>query len=70
MEGWIAALRLVSRSGVLRALGVQGADADLDKVVAQWDGHALTLSLLGTLLAEPPGMGGGNGGIPRSAIRP
>mgnify|MGYP006281769305 CR=1 FL=1 len=37
---------------LLRALGVEGPDRDLDRVVRQWDGHALTLSLLGSLLAE------------------
>jgi tetratricopeptide (TPR) repeat protein len=37
---------------LLRALGVKGRGADLDRVVRAWDGHALTLSLLGGLLAE------------------
>ena len=43
---------------LLRAVGVKGGggvpapDTDLDRVVAAWDGHALTLSLLGTYLAE------------------
>ena len=35
---------------LLRALGVTGPDAALDQLVAQWDGHALTLSLVGTYL--------------------
>jgi hypothetical protein len=35
---------------LLRALGVKGTDAQLDQLVAQWDGHALTLSLVGTYL--------------------
>lgn len=35
---------------LLRALGVHGRDDELDSVTAQWDGHALTLSLLGTYL--------------------
>jgi hypothetical protein len=37
---------------LLRALGVKGPNQDLDRVVRAWDGHALTLSLLGGLLAE------------------
>lgn len=40
---------------LLRKVGVRGADAQLDAVVADWDGHALTLSLLGGLLAERHG---------------
>ena len=31
---------------LLRILGVKGSDAELNKVVADWDGHALTLSIL------------------------
>ena len=37
---------------LLRALGVAGRDGELDKVVNQWDGHALTLSLVGTYAKE------------------
>jgi tetratricopeptide (TPR) repeat protein len=37
---------------LLRRVGVKGPDAALDQVVADWDGHALTLSLLGGYLAE------------------
>jgi tetratricopeptide (TPR) repeat protein len=37
---------------LLRRLGVQGSDAELNKVVADWDGHALTLSILAAYLAE------------------
>ena len=40
---------------LLRRLGVRGTDAALDRLVADWDGHALTLSLLGGLLAEQYG---------------
>ena len=36
---------------MLRQLGVTGRDDQLDPVVESWDGHALTLSLLGTYLA-------------------
>ena len=36
---------------LLRALGVQGRDGALDGLVTAWEGHALTLSLLGTYLA-------------------
>lgn len=37
---------------LLRKLGVKGRDQELDKLVADWEGHALTLSLLGTYLTE------------------
>jgi tetratricopeptide (TPR) repeat protein len=37
---------------LLRRLGVQGSDSELNKVVADWDGHALTLSILAAYLAE------------------
>ncbi len=37
---------------LLRRLGVNGVDTQLDKVVSDWDGHALTISLLGSYLAE------------------
>jgi hypothetical protein len=37
---------------LLRKLGVQGKDDALDKLVADWDGHALTLSLLSAILTE------------------
>ena len=33
-------------------LGVKGSDKALDNVVEDWDGHALTLSLLGSYLVE------------------
>ena len=39
-------------TGTLRKVGVKGDDEALDQVVADWDGHALTLSLLGAYLAE------------------
>jgi tetratricopeptide (TPR) repeat protein len=42
---------------LLRKLGVKGDDRDLDKVVADWDGHALTLSLLAGYLID---LHGGN----------
>jgi tetratricopeptide (TPR) repeat protein len=48
-------LSAVDGRDLLRKLGVQGADAQLDRLVADWDGHALTLSLLGGLLAEQYG---------------
>jgi hypothetical protein len=46
--------RLLPADGraLLRRVGVQGPDEALDRVVADWDGHALTLSLLGGYLAE------------------
>jgi len=37
---------------LLKRLGVQGSDNELNKVVADWDGHALTLSILAAYLAE------------------
>jgi trypsin-like peptidase len=37
---------------LLRRLGVKGSDAELNKVVGDWDGHALTLSILAAYLAE------------------
>jgi tetratricopeptide (TPR) repeat protein len=40
---------------LLRNLGVQGPDGALDRVVAEWDGHALTLGLLGGCLADRHG---------------
>jgi tetratricopeptide (TPR) repeat protein len=43
---------LGSPRGVLREGAGGEDDAALDKVVADWDGHALTLSLLGSYLSE------------------
>jgi tetratricopeptide (TPR) repeat protein len=40
---------------LLKKLGVKGTDAELDKVVADWDGHALTLSLIGSYIADQYG---------------
>ncbi len=40
---------------LLRRIGVKGDDAAVDQVVRDWDGHALTLSLLGAYLAERHG---------------
>jgi tetratricopeptide (TPR) repeat protein len=37
---------------LLKKLGVKGADELLDKVVLDWDGHALTLGLLGSYLVK------------------
>jgi len=37
---------------LLRNVGVKGEDVELDKVVQDWDGHALTLSLLGSYLRD------------------
>ncbi len=37
---------------LLRAVGVKGADDALDKLVERWDGHALTLSLIGSALRD------------------
>ncbi len=37
---------------LLKKVGVEGAEADLKEAVNVWDGHALTLSLIGAYLAE------------------
>ena len=37
---------------LLRRLGVKGSDVELNQVVSDWDGHALTLSILAAYLAE------------------
>ena len=37
---------------LLRRLSVKGSEAELNKIVADWDGHALTLSILAAYLAE------------------
>jgi tetratricopeptide (TPR) repeat protein len=46
--------RLSAEDGraLLREIGVKGGDAELDKVVENWDGYALILSLIGTYLKE------------------
>jgi tetratricopeptide (TPR) repeat protein len=37
---------------LLQKLGVKGTDSVLDKVVSEWDGHALTLRLIGSCIAN------------------
>jgi hypothetical protein len=37
---------------LLQKIGVQGTEAQLDRIVSDWDGHALTLSLLGSYLVD------------------
>jgi tetratricopeptide (TPR) repeat protein len=37
---------------LLRKIGVKGSDSALDKVVSDWDGPALTLSLIGAYLVD------------------
>jgi tetratricopeptide (TPR) repeat protein len=46
--------RLLTEDGnrLLRKVGIKGRNEELDKVVSDWDGHALTLSLLGSFIAE------------------
>jgi tetratricopeptide (TPR) repeat protein len=46
--------RLSAKDGraLLQQLGVKGQDEALDTVVREWDGHALTLHLLGNYLTE------------------
>lgn len=45
-------LNLAEGRELLRNLGVNGTDSDLNKVVTDWEGHALTLSLLASYLFE------------------
>ncbi len=42
----------VDGRALLERVGVKGSGAELDRVVSDWDGHALTLSLLGSYLSE------------------
>jgi len=51
----VGPLSLVQGRALLRKLGVNGPDAALDQVVGAWEGHALTLSLLGSYLTERHG---------------
>jgi tetratricopeptide (TPR) repeat protein len=46
--------RLSAEEGraLLRKVGVEGSDVELDRVVADWDGYALVLSLLGAYLVD------------------
>ncbi|HQN31202.1 MAG TPA: tetratricopeptide repeat protein, partial [Methanothrix soehngenii] len=46
--------RLLPQDGrdLLRKLGVHGYDDELDRVVSDWDGHALTLSLIASYLRD------------------
>jgi tetratricopeptide (TPR) repeat protein len=46
--------RLSANDGrdLLHKIGVKGDDKSLNQIVADWDGHALTLSLLATYLVE------------------
>jgi tetratricopeptide (TPR) repeat protein len=37
---------------LLQKIGVRGEDSQLDRIVSTWDGHALTLSLLGSYLVD------------------
>ncbi|MBI5955180.1 MAG: tetratricopeptide repeat protein [Chloroflexi bacterium] len=49
--------RLSEADGIslLEKLGVKGSKEQMGKVVSDWDGHALTISLLGSYLAEKYG---------------
>ncbi len=49
--------RLYEADGVslLEKLGVKGSKEQMGRVVSDWDGHALTISLLGSYLAEKYG---------------
>lgn len=46
--------RLLPADGhtLLKRLGIKGEDAQIDKVVTDWDGHALTLCILAAYLAK------------------
>lgn len=43
---------LLEGRDLLKKIGVKGSEAALDKVVGEWDGHALTLSLIGAYLVD------------------
>ena len=45
-------LRFDEGRDLLRKLGVEGTDKQLEKVVQEWDGYALVLSLLGSYLVD------------------
>jgi len=51
----VTRLSLADGRALLDKVGVQGDDVALDKIVADWDGHALTLSLLGAYLVDQHG---------------
>jgi hypothetical protein len=51
----VGSLTIVEGRDLLRKLGVHGSDEELDRLVQTWDAHALTLSLLGSYLAEATG---------------
>jgi tetratricopeptide (TPR) repeat protein len=48
----VTRLNLGEGRSLLQKLGVNGPNRALDQVVSNWDGHALTLTLLGTYLVE------------------
>ncbi len=50
---------------LLRKIGVKGPDAALDRLVGTWDGHALTVSLIGSLLVKEHG-----GDVTRAELLP
>ena len=45
-------LNAANGRALLKNLGVNGDDKELDKVVADWDGHALMLSIIGSYIAD------------------
>jgi tetratricopeptide (TPR) repeat protein len=51
----VTALSPAEGRDLLRNVGVIGQDYELEKVVKQWDGHALTLSLIGGYLKDAHG---------------
>lgn len=48
----VTRLKLDDGRTLLRKIGVKGGDSDLDQVVTDWDGHALTLCLLASYLVD------------------
>jgi len=48
----VEALTVEESRGLLRKLGVTGRSQTLDRIVTAWGGHALTLSLIGSHLAQ------------------
>jgi tetratricopeptide (TPR) repeat protein len=51
----VDAMSVVDGRNLLRSLRIVGSDAELNQVVRDWDGHALTLSLLASYLVKHHG---------------
>ena len=51
----VTRLELPDGVRLLRNVGVSGTDAALERIVSDWDGHALTVSLVGAYLRDTAG---------------